>query len=125
MVATRQGSIDAPPAQQLGAPGDVSVFAVNEKVGIEKLAVDRNVIDHLTAVQCGGGRGSEHVLKIRVMAVVHLLAAPVQVPQHGCEVDAGGIDELLFGKVERSLNGQEFAAYRADFLVELACRHQL
>ena len=43
-------------------------------------------------------------------AVIHFLAALVQVPQHRVEIDAGGIDQGFFGYFEMRRHGQQLAA---------------
>ncbi len=58
------------------------------------------------------------------MAVVHFLAAAIQMPQHGREVDAGGIHQLFFGKIESRANGQQLAANGADLRIHLPGFHQ-
>src|SRR6267143_551225 len=84
---------DATPAHQLRAPGDVGVLAIDKEVGVEKFAVERNALDHLAPVQRRRRRSSEYILVLQVMAVVHFLAATVEVAQHRVEVNAGGIDQ--------------------------------
>src|SRR5215471_9950382 len=54
------------------------------------------------------------------MPVVHFLAATVQVPQGGREVDAGGIHQLLFRQIESGADGQQLSANRACLRIELA-----
>ena len=60
--ATAAGRINAAPPQQLRAPRDVGVLAVDEEIGIEEIAVDRNIVDHAPAVERRGGAGAEDVL---------------------------------------------------------------
>ena len=110
MIAARQRRVNAAPAHQLSAPCDVGVLAVNKKIRIEELPENGDILDHLAAVQRRGGGGAEHVFEVEVVAVVHFLAAAVQVAQHRGEVDAGGIHQLLIGKIESGADGQQFAA---------------
>ena len=120
MIPARQRRVDAAPAHQLRAPGDVGILAVDEEIGIEELAQDRNVFDHLAAVERRGGRSAEDVFEVQVVAVVHFLAAPVQVAQHRREVDSGRIDQRFFGKIEGGADGEQLAAHRADLRIDLA-----
>src|SRR5438477_9668765 len=100
MIAARVGRIDAAPAEQLRPPGDIGVLAVHKEIWIEKLTVDRDVVDHAPAVQRSRGGCSEHVFMLQIMTVVDLLAAPVQMPEHGREINSGGIDEWFIGEIE-------------------------
>ena len=109
---------------QLGAPRDIGIFSVDEEIGIEEFAVERDVFDHGAPVEGGGGGGSEDVFVLQVVAVVYFLAAAVEVAQHGVEVDAGGIDHGLFGDLEVGTHGQQLAADRADVGIELSGIHQ-
>jgi len=58
------------------------------------------------------------------VAVVDFLAAPVEVPQHGVEVDAGGVHYRLGGNLEGGRHRQQLAAHRADVRIEVARIHQ-
>src|SRR5438552_8850254 len=119
MIAARQGSVNAAPAHQLGSPGYVGVLAIDEEIGIEELAVERNVLDHLTAIKGCRCRGSEDTLVLQVMPVVHFLATTVEVPEHRVEVDPGGIDQGLGRNVESRGHGQQLPADRADLRIDL------
>src|SRR5579872_1288228 len=99
--------VDAAPAEQLRAPRHVCVLTVYEKIGVEKLIANRDILDHLAPVQRRGRSGSEHILVIQIMAVVNFLAAAVQMPQLGREINARGIDELLFRQIEARQNGEQ------------------
>src|SRR5579872_1319987 len=118
MIALGVGRVEAFPAHQLRAPGNVSVLAVNEEIGIEELAGDRDVFDHLAPVERGGGGGAEDVFVVAKMAIIHLETAAVEMPEVRGEIDAGGIDQRLLGEVEAGGHGEEFAADRADLRVE-------
>ena len=124
VIAAGVGHVQALPAHQLRPPGHVGILAVDEEIGIEELAVERDVLDHRAAVERGRGSGAEDVLVLQEMAVVHLLAAAVQVAQHGVEVDSGGIHHGLLGDLEVRRHGQQLAAHRADGGIELAGIHQ-
>ena len=82
MIARRVGRVQAFPAHQLGAPGHIGVFAIDEEIGIEEFAVERNIFDHLAAVKRGRGSGAEDIFVIAEVAVIHFLAAAVEMPQH-------------------------------------------
>jgi hypothetical protein len=116
--------VQAFPAHQLGAPGHIGIFAVDEEIGIEEFAVERNVFDHGAAVKRRGRGGAEHVLVLQVVAVVDFLAAAIQMAQHGVEVDAGGIHHGFFGDLEMRRHGEQLAAHRADARIELTGVHQ-
>src|SRR6185437_15483019 len=47
-------------------------------------------------------------------------AAPVEVPQHGGEIDAGGIHHRFLRNLEVRRHGQQLAADGADARIELA-----
>ena len=66
----------------------------------------RDVIDHLPAIERGRRGGAEYVLEIQIMAVVHFLAAAVQMAQHRREIDSRGIHQLLLRKIEGGADGQ-------------------
>ena len=120
--------VEALPAQQLRAPSDVGVFAVNEEIRIKEFRSaglvgsprQRDVVDHLATVKRRRSRGPKNILVIHVLAVVHLLAAPVQMPQHRIEVDTRGIDNGSFGKIEGGAHREQLAAHRANFGVAVA-----
>src|ERR1700704_4017551 len=52
--------VQALPSHQLRPPGDVGVLAISEKIGVEKLSCNRNVVDHGAAIQCCCPRRSKH-----------------------------------------------------------------
>ena len=58
------------------------------------------------------------------MAVIDFLAAAVQMPQHGREVDAGGIHQLFVGQIEGGPDGEQLSAHRADLGIHLPGVHQ-
>jgi len=118
VVAAGVGGIEAAPAEELGAPGDVGVFAVDEEVGIEELAVDGDVVDHFAGVEGGGGGGAEDVLALEEVAVVDFAGAAVEVAEVGGEVDAGGVDAGLVLDVEVGAHDEEFAADGADAVIQ-------
>ena len=119
MIAARQGSVNAAPAHQLGSPGHVGVLAIDEEIGIEELAHDGDVFDHGAAIEGGGGGGSEDVFVGQVVAVIHFLAAAIQMTQHGVEIDPGGIDNGFFGNLEMAGHGEQLAADGSDFGIDL------
>ncbi len=125
VIAAGSRSIEATPAHQLRAPGDVGVFAIHEEIRVEELALDRNIVDHLPAIQRRRGGRAEDVFKVQVVASVGLLAAPVQVPQHGREIDAGRIHQLLFRQIETGADAEQLAADGAGFAVHAARQYQL
>src|SRR6266851_4331833 len=120
MIASRQWSVDAAPAHQLGAPSYVGVFAVDEEIGVEELAIERNVLDHLAAVKRRGCRRAEDILVLQIVSVVHFLTAAVEMPQHRIEVNPGGIDQGPRGDIESCGHGQQLTADRADLGIYLA-----
>src|SRR5260370_42308989 len=83
VIATRVRRVDAAPSQKLGAPGDIGVFAVDEKVGIEKFVSNRDIVYHLAAIESGRGGGAEDVFVLPIMAVGHFLASAVEGPGRG------------------------------------------
>src|SRR5690242_2817405 len=116
--------VDAAPAHQLRAPGDIGIFAIDKKVRIEELFADGNVFDHLAAVQSGGGGCAENIFVLQIMPVVHFLAAAIQMPQHGGEVDSRRIDQRFFRQIEAGQYGEQFPADGTDLGVELSGIHQ-
>ena len=58
------------------------------------------------------------------MAVIDFLAAAVEMPEHGREIDAGGVNQLLVWKIEGGADSQELSAYRADLGIHLPGFHQ-
>ena len=124
MVTASEGSVYAAPAHQLRAPGHVRVLAVHKKVGVEKLAVERDILDHLTAIESRGRGGSEHKLVLQVMSVVDFLTAAVEVTQHRIEVNTGGVHQGPRGDVEGRGHGQQLSAHRADLGIDMTRIHQ-
>ena len=57
------------------------------------------------------------------MAVIHFLAAAIQMPQHRGKVDARGIDQRLVRNIEVRADRQQLAADRADLGIELPGIH--
>ena len=119
VIAAGVGSVDALPAHQLRAPRDIRIFAVHEEIGIEELAIERDVVDHFAAVESGRGGGAEHKFVLQVMAVIHFLAAAVQMAQHGVEIDAGGIHHWPGRNVEARGHSEQLAAHRADLAIDV------
>src|SRR5687768_441373 len=92
VIAARMRRIDALPAEELSPPRYVGIFAVYKKIGVEKLSVNRDVLDHFPPVQSGRRGGAEDILVLQEVTVVNLLAPSIEMAQHGSEVDAGRID---------------------------------
>src|ERR1700722_7948031 len=120
MIASCERRIKAAPTHQLRTPCDIGVLAVNEKVGIEKLSEDGNIVNHFAAIKRRGGGCSENIFEIKIMPVVDFLAASIEMPQHRREIDARRIDELFVGKIEGCANSEQFATYRADLGIDLS-----
>ena len=48
-------SVQTTPAQELRAPGDIGILAIDKKIGVEECAINGNIFDHGPAVKGGGG----------------------------------------------------------------------
>ena len=120
VIAHRAGNIKTAPSEQLGSPGYIRVFTVDEEVGVEELVPYGNVGDHLAAVESGRGAGSEHVFHLAETAVVGLMPAAVEMTHGGREVDAGRIDQPFGQRLQIPVAGQQAAAYRSQSVVD-AC----
>ncbi len=91
------GDIQTIPAHQLRAPGEIGVFAIREKVVIEKFRCavgrgNRDRIDHGPRIQRCRARRSENVLRLHVLAAVFLASIAIEVPQLRREVHARGVE---------------------------------
>ena len=113
VAADRVRRIDASPPEELGAPGDVGVLAVDEEIGVEEAAVDRDVLDHRAAVEGGGGARAEHVLDALGVGGVRLPPAAVEVAHGRREKDAGGVDAGFGQRLEAVADREQLAADRA------------
>ncbi len=120
VVAARIRCVDAAPSHELGAPRDIGIFAISEEIVVEKLAVDRDIVDHLAPVEGGRRSGSENILVLAIMAVVFFEASAVKMSQVGSEVDPGGIDYRFGRKVEAGGHGQQLAADSTGTGIDLA-----
>src|SRR5215467_11175797 len=84
--------VNTAPPEELRAPSDVGVLAVDEKVGVEEAAFQLDVLDHAAAKQSGGGAGAEHVFHAAGKLGFRVVPAAVEMAHSGSEEDAGGID---------------------------------
>ena len=120
MIAARVGRVDAPPAEQLRAPGDVGILAVDEEIGVEELAVDAKCRRSSPAGTSAAAAVAPKTYSfVQVVSVVDFLAAAIEVPQHRSEVDSSRIDQWLVGN-SKCLHRQQLAANRADSGFDLA-----
>src|SRR4029453_4597713 len=59
VLADRLRHVERVPPEELRSPGDVGVLAIGKEALVEELAVDRDVGDHVVAVERGGRARSE------------------------------------------------------------------
>ena len=118
------GRVDASPAQQLGPPGDIRIFAVEKEIGIEESSFDGDVADHAAAVQGGRAAGPEDVLRPVEAVAVGFVPAAVEMPHFGGDVQAGGIEDPPLERAETRSDRKELPAHGARRGVHLACFHQ-
>jgi len=127
MVAAGVRSIQAFPAHQLSAPGDIGVFAETKKSQCEEFSRRSKS----PRSWCGGTAPPPPVAPDRRTRVAgsgryRLPGCPrFQVPQHGIEVDARGIHYRPLGNLRKCRgHGQQFPANRPDAGIGLAGIHQ-
>lgn len=118
------GDIEATPAEQLGAPGDVGIFAVGEEGRVKEFAVDGNVVNHGAAVEGGGAGSAKDILTGVVAPVVGFVPAAIEVAEGTGHNDTGGIEQRLGKRFEAGTNGEELAAGGADAGVARGGFHQ-
>ena len=89
MIGDRLRVVQAFPAKKLGTPSEVGIFAISEKISVEKLSTDGDIVQHAAAVKTSGAGAAENVFKLFVLSMVGELAAAVEVAEVGSEEDAG------------------------------------
>ena len=114
MIRHGSGNIKTFPAEQLGAPGDVGIFAIGEEVVVEEFAAKRNVVDHLAAVEAGGSGRAKYKFCLFVLRLIRFKATAIEVAHVGCDIDSGGIEDRRFDRFEIGSHGEEFAANAAN-----------
>src|SRR3954469_17291842 len=120
VIGDRFGQVKASPSKQLGSPCNVGIFAISKEVSVEKLSLERDVIDHLSPVQGGCSGRSEDILGLVVTAIVGLLTASVEVAQVRSKEDSSGVYNRHFRNPEVIAHRQQFAADGPDRIYRFA-----
>src|SRR3954466_2884234 len=117
--------IQTVPPHQLRPPSDVGIFAVREKVFVEKLACNRNVIDHRTAIQCSCSRRSKNEFASVVLPCIFDATATVKMAKVGTKIHSSRINDVRKGLRSSRLPTQQLAADRADVMAIVNGTNQL
>src|SRR4051812_23763196 len=78
MAGYRIGRVQAAPAEELSAPGDVGILAIGKEGGVEELGVDGDIVDHFAAEERGRAGTAEDILEFAEAPIVRLAPAAIE-----------------------------------------------
>src|SRR5579871_121096 len=104
------GNVQAFPAHDLRAPGQVAVLTEGEELIVEELAFDRDVLDETAAKHGRRTARTEDVLHAIVLPAIDFFGSAIKMAHVACEVNSGGVDDVGTARVLncRVLKGHAF-----------------
>ena len=77
------GRIKALPSQQLRTPRQIGVLTIGEEMLVEKLSLDRDILDHFVAIQRGSAGRSEDIFRCFKLSLIQFFSAPIEMTKVG------------------------------------------
>src|SRR5262245_15868131 len=94
MESDCRGHIDRSPSHQLATPRKIRILTVSEKVFIEELARDCDVVQRLHAIERRWSTGPENILRLVELSPIGSIGAAIEMPLAAQHDNPGRIESL-------------------------------